>query len=51
MILNSGTGSWMRELTKDRTKCMVKLGDDETVLCRQQKTLKNEKTNLHMRLL
>ncbi len=51
MTLNSRPGFRKAKLTKNKLKCMVKLEDSETVLGRQQKTLKNEKTNLHIRML
>jgi len=35
VILNSGTGSRMGELTADRPKCLVELTGDETILSRQ----------------
>lgn len=39
VIFNSGLGSRMKELTKDKAKCMVKLYNDETILDRQIRIL------------
>lgn len=39
LILNSGRGSRMRELTSDAPKCMTELSDGETILSRQLKQL------------
>ena len=35
IILNSGTGSRMGELTGNRPKCLVEIGESETILSRQ----------------
>ena len=40
LVLNSGIGSRMGDLTKDTPKCMVKIKDNETILSRQLKMLK-----------
>lgn len=40
LILNSGTGSRMGEITKTHPKCMTELIDNETILSRQLKLLK-----------
>ncbi len=39
IILNSGTGSRMGELTDNRPKCLVELSEDETILSRQLRLL------------
>lgn len=39
IVLNSGTGKRMGELTKDKPKCLVELNDEETILDRQLKSL------------
>lgn len=41
LILNSGLGSRMGELTSDKPKCLVKINDKETILSRQLKFLKS----------
>jgi len=35
LLLNSGLGSRMGDLTKDNPKCLVNLTDNETILSRQ----------------
>ena len=39
LILNSGTGSRLGDLTKTHPKCMTELGGDETILSRQLRFL------------
>lgn len=39
LILNSGSGSRMGELTLNKPKCLVEIGADETILSRQIKQL------------
>jgi L-glutamine-phosphate cytidylyltransferase len=39
IILNSGTGSRMGELTKDKPKCLIEIKEGETILSHQLKTL------------
>lgn len=39
LILNSGTGSRMGELTKNKPKCLIELGNGETILSRQIRQL------------
>ncbi len=39
VILNSGTGSRMGELTEEKPKCMVEIAKDETIISRQVKAL------------
>lgn len=41
MILNSGIGKRLEELTKNNPKCLVKLYNDETILERQLRILKD----------
>ncbi len=41
LLLNSGMGTRMGELTKDSPKCMTKLCSDETIISRQLKYLSN----------
>ncbi len=39
LILNSGLGSRMGDLTREHPKCMTEIGDDETIVSRQLKML------------
>jgi phosphoenolpyruvate phosphomutase len=39
LILNSGIGKRMGQYTKDQPKCMIKIGEKETILSRQLKQL------------
>ena len=39
LILNSGMGSRMGELTSEHPKCMTKISDKETILSRQLKCI------------
>ena len=41
IILNSGIGKRMGDLTANKPKCLVTLKDNETILASQLKTLKN----------
>jgi choline kinase len=41
VILNSGTGSRMRELTRGRPKCLVEISRGETILSRQIEQIRN----------
>lgn len=41
IILDSGTGSRMKDLTKDKPKCLVELVDGETILGRQIRILQD----------
>lgn len=40
LILNSGLGSRMGDLTKEHPKCMTEIGNGETIVSRQLKMLK-----------
>ncbi len=41
IILNSGTGSRMKELTRNRPKCLVEIDGEETILGRQLRICKD----------
>lgn len=41
LILNSGTGSRMREFTKTKPKCLVEINEEETILGRQLEIFKD----------
>ncbi len=41
IILNSGTGSRMKELTQNRPKCLVEIDGEETILGRQLRIFKD----------
>lgn len=45
LILNSGTGSRMGDITKNHPKCMTELSNNETILSRQLKLLKKHNIN------
>ena len=42
LILNSGIGKRMGEITKNHPKCMTRLNDEETIISRQLKMLEEE---------
>ena len=42
LILNSGTGSRMKSLTKDSPKCMTELNNGQTILSRQLEQLESQ---------
>ena len=45
LILNSGLGSRMGDITKNHPKCMTEISDTDTILSRQLKLLKNNGIN------
>ena len=46
IILNSGTGSRMGDMTKESPKCLTELRENETILRKQIEILKDRGNNL-----
>ncbi len=45
IILNSGIGSRMGDMTKEAPKCLIQIGDNETILGKQLEILKSKEIN------